>query len=250
LLTQLQYRILKWIAPGEPTHMSGAAYATKSKIKTLLGDGIFERLRGRDVLDYGCGEGAEAIEIAQAGARSVLGVDIRPKVLQRAIESAAKAGPPASERCSFESRTRGTWDAVISLDAFEHFAHPEQILGEMFQLLRPGGRVYASFGPTWYHPLGAHMCSVFPWAHLVFSESALMCWRADLRSDGATRFCEAEGGLNQMSIARFERLVRASEFELEDLYCAPIRKLRPLHFRLTREFTTAVVRATLLKPLV
>ena len=250
MLTELQYRILKWIAPGEPTHMSGATYATKSKLTALLGNRIFENLRGLDVLDYGCGNGTEAIEIAQAGARSVLGIDIRPKVLQRAIETAAKAGPPASERCSFDTRTRGTWDAVISLDAFEHFTHPKHVLKEMFQLLRPGGRVYMSFGPIWYHPLGGHMCSVFPWAHLVFSEAALMRWRADLRSDGATRFCETEGGLNKMTIAQFEQLVRTSEFELEDLYCAPIRNLRAIHFRFTREFTTAVVRATLLKPLV
>jgi hypothetical protein len=48
-----------------------------------------------------------------------------------------------------------------------------------------------------------------------------------------------------MTIARFERLVSASPFILERLETVPIRRLAPLHNRLTREFTTAIVRAEL-----
>jgi SAM-dependent methyltransferase len=134
---------------------------------------------------------------------------------------------------------------VVTLDAFEHFADPAAILETMHTLLKPGGRVVASFGPTWYHPLGGHLFSMFPWAHLLFSETALIRWRANIRHDGATRFSEVEGGLNQMTIARFERLVSASQFRIEALDTVPIRALRPLHCRLTREFTTAIVRTTL-----
>jgi hypothetical protein len=67
-----------------------------------------------------------------------------------------------------------------------------------------------SFGPTWHHPYGGHLFSVFPWAHLIFSEKALTRWRSDLRDDGATRFGEVAGGLNQMTIRRFEELVADS----------------------------------------
>jgi hypothetical protein len=72
-----------------------------------------------------------------------------------------------------------------------------------------------------------------------------MRWRADIRSDGATRFSEVEGGLNQITIARFERLVSASQFRIEALETVPIRTLSPIHSRLTREFTTAIVRTKL-----
>ena len=78
----------------------------------------------------------------------------------------------------------------------------------MFDLLKPGGLLIASFGPTWYHPLGGHLVSVFPWAHLIFSETALMGWRSGIRADGAKRFHEVEGGLNQMTIRRFEQLAQ------------------------------------------
>ncbi len=96
-------------------------------------------------------------------------------------------------------------EVIVSLDSFEHFGDPAGVLAVMHDLLKPGGVIIATFGPTWYHPLGGHLFSVFPWAHLLFSEQALIRWRADIRSDGATRFGEVEGGLNQMTIARFER---------------------------------------------
>ena len=69
-------------------------------------------------------------------------------------------------------------DAIVSIDAFEHFSNPASALKTMHAMLNPGGRVYVSFGPTWYHPLGGHLFSVFPWAHLLFSETAL-CVRGD-----------------------------------------------------------------------
>ena len=73
----------------------------------------------------------------------------------------------------------------------------------------------------------------------------MLRWRNDIRSDGAKRFSEVEGGLNQMTIGRFERLVQASPFKLIHLETVPIRPLRRLHTRLTREWTTAIVRCVL-----
>lgn len=141
-------------------------------------------------------------------------------------------------------------DSVISIDTFEHFADPAGALETIYRLLKPGGECLISFGPTWYHPLGGHLFSVFPWAHLILSEQALMLWRAAFKHDGATRFGEVEGGLNRMTIRRFERLVATSSFaSTVGFETVPIRRLRLLHNRLTREFTTAIVRCRLVKRL-
>lgn len=226
--------------------MNGSVYEHRSKLMVLLGEQFLSELRGLSVIDFGCGEGEEAIEMARAGASRVFGLDIRPEVLQRAANRAQEAG--VADRCRFGTACTERADVVVSIDSFEHFADPAGVLHQMFDLLAPGGRVYASFGPTWYHPLGGHLFSVFPWAHLVFSEAALLRWRSDIRSDGATRFSEVAGGLNQMSIRRFEQIVQRSRFRLDLLEAVPIRKLRPLHSRLTREWTTAIVRAKLSKP--
>lgn len=247
LFDRLQYRLLRVIAPGEPTHMSGSAYAGRSKLEVLLGQEILESVRDRDVIDFGCGEGAESVELAQRGAR-VLGIDNRESVLEVARSRARQAG--VEHRCQFATKADEPVDIVVSIDSFEHFADPAAILHIMHALLRPGGSVVASFGPTWFHPYGGHLFSVFPWAHLLFTERALLQWRSHIRSDGARTFSEVEGGLNQMTIRRFERLVSASPFSTGQLELVPIRKLRRLHNALTREFTTAVVRARLRKAIV
>jgi SAM-dependent methyltransferase len=243
LLTDVQYRLLKRIAPTEPTHLSGEAYAGKSKLKVLLGERLFEECRGKDVFDFGCGSGAEAVELAEV-ARSIYGLDIIPRLLEEARKHAARRGVGRS--CTFSTELPvEKFDLIVSLDSFEHFGDPAAVLQAMFDLLRPSGKVITSFGPTWYHPYGGHLFSVFPWAHLLFSEPALIRWRSDIRSDGASHFHEVEGGLNKMTIGRFERLVRASPLTLESIETVPIRRLERLNVRVTREFTTAIVRAVL-----
>lgn len=245
MLTELQYRLLRKIAPDEPRGMDGSAYEGKSKLRITLGDDMLALIRNKVVIDFGCGEGLETLDLVRQGASSVIGLDIRNSVLDKAARNAEAAG--LNERCVFSTSTDVKADVIVSLDAFEHFEDPAGVLGIMHGLLKPNGVVIASFGPTWYHPLGGHMFSVFPWAHLLFAEEALIRWRAHIRSDGATRFSEVEGGLNQMTIGRFERLVRASGFRFEALDTVPIRKLRFVHCKLTREFTTAIVRTKLVR---
>jgi SAM-dependent methyltransferase len=238
------YRMLRSISrTGQTQYCDGSAYRDGSKIEILFGSTIWSQLTDKVVIDFGCGEGGDAIEAAQHGARRVIGLDIRESLLRQAREAAERAG--VSAQCSFVTATTEKADVILSVDAFEHFTDPSAVLRTMRSLIKDGGCVIAVFGPTWYHPLGGHLFSVFPWAHLVFTEKALIRWRADFKSDGATRFSEVEGGLNQMTIRRFERLVAESDFELEEFEAVPIRRLSMLCNQLTREFTTAIVRCKL-----
>jgi len=246
MFTALQYYLLTRIAPVEPRTMDGTAYSGKSKLQISLGSDLLDLIRDKTVIDFGCGEGDQCLELARYGARKVIGIDIRNDLLQAAAQKAVAAG--LDDRCEFRNSTDTRTDVIVSLDSFEHFADPAAVLDSMYNLLQPGGLALISFGPTWYHPLGGHLFSVFPWAHLIFSESALIRWRSRIRNDGATRFSEVEGGLNQMTVARFEKLARQSRLELRTIETVPIRKLHRLHSRITREFTTAVVRASLMKP--
>jgi SAM-dependent methyltransferase len=116
-------------------------------------------------------------------------------------------------------------EVIVSLDSFEHFAEPGDVLQTMYSLLEPGGCVFVSFGPTWYQPLGGHLFSVFPWAHIVLEEDALIRWRAQFQTDGAMKFGEVEGGLNQITIRRFGEILRTSPFIVEELELVPIRRL-------------------------
>lgn len=245
MLIEAQYKLLKKICPGEPSGMDGSAYAGKSKMRVLLGNRFMDQLRGKRVIDFGCADGFETLEIARSGAARVIGIDMREHMLAKGRDLARQAG--FEDKCEFATATAEKADYVITIDAFEHFDDPPAILEVMYDLLVPGGSVLVSFGATWYHPLGGHLFSVFPWSHLIFSEKALLRWREDIRDDRPTKFSEIEGGLNQMTIARFERIVRESKFEMADFELSPIRQFKPIHNRLTREFTTSVIRCKLLK---
>jgi SAM-dependent methyltransferase len=246
LVAAAQYQVLTSIAP-RPNQNRGADASRYAKLETLLGRDTLDSLCGKIVIDFGCGEGHEAIEVACAGAKRVIGVDCRESVLEIARRNARAAG--VDSICHFASCLNEMADVVISIDAFEHFENPAGVLAQMSQLLRPLGEVLISFGPTWYHPRGGHLFSFFPWAHLLFSEAALIRWRQDFKSDGARRFSEVDGGLNQMTIARFVQLVNATDFSVEKMETVPIRALRFLHNRLTREFTTSIVRCRLTLPI-
>lgn len=243
----LGYRLLKRINPGGARdNCSGDGYAGRSKIEVLFDKSVWSDVQGKTVVDFGCGTGTEAIEIARRGARRVIGLDIRESVLAAGREAAMSAG--VSDRCVFATRTDEKADVIFSLDAFEHFDDPAHILGVMRDLVKDDGCALVVFGPTWYHPFGGHLFSVFPWAHLLFTEHALIRWRADFKNDGATKLSEVEGGLNQMTIRRFETLVARSDWMFKSLECVPIRQARQLHLpanALTREFLTSVVRCSL-----
>src|SRR6267378_2619396 len=76
------YRLLKRISPiGDGSSMDGSAYLDKSKLETLLGPTIWDDIADQVVIDFGCGEGAEAIEMARRGARRVIGVDIQERLI-------------------------------------------------------------------------------------------------------------------------------------------------------------------------
>jgi SAM-dependent methyltransferase len=245
MVNALQVRLLNWIAPSMPA-VAASDYVRRSSIESVL-PGIADRVAGKVVFDFGCGGGSDAIHLAQLGAARVTGIDIQERWLVRARKRALEAGL-SEDRCAFAASTPDRAGVIVCLDSFEHFADPAEALRQMYALLRPGGSLLMSFGGGWYHPRGGHSFSVFPWAHLLFSERALIQWRSRHKSDGATRFSEIAGGLNQMTLRRFERLVRESAFQIVSLEYVPIRRTRWLHNRLTREFLTALVRCELMRP--
>ena len=87
---------------------------------------------------------------------------------------------------------------------------------------------------------------MFPWAHLVFTEQALLRWRKSFHpKQKAARI--ADCGLNKMTIRRFQRTVADSPFRFADFEMRPIRGIRVLTLPVLREFGTAVVRCTLVR---
>jgi 2-polyprenyl-3-methyl-5-hydroxy-6-metoxy-1,4-benzoquinol methylase len=93
--------MLKAIAGRKPA--GETAFAGKSKLLTQLGQQFMRSVVGPVVIDYGCCEGHECIELAKMGLSRVIGIDIRENVLNKARINAAAAG--VSDVCEFTTNT-------------------------------------------------------------------------------------------------------------------------------------------------
>jgi len=71
----------------------------------LLGEAALRELRGLRVLDFGCGDGAECIELAKLGASTVFGLDMQSHLLEAARERAR--AEQLTDRCQFGEKFDG-----------------------------------------------------------------------------------------------------------------------------------------------
>ena len=202
-----------------------------------------DALRGHRVLDFGCGTGGMSLLAARLGAASVDGVDLRANEIAIARsrlacptdQTDAPRAPIAfhvatdAARIDFPDQR---FDRILCFDALEHIMRYREILREWHRILRPSGRVliaWQPFGHPWGHHLSARL--PLPWVHLIFPPQALVeaCdlifdmpeyrprpW--DYDEDGRLKPRDGEtpnpGGINRVSMRRFERLFRAQEFRI------------------------------------
>ncbi len=238
---KLGYTILKIIAPRKEGVQTES---NELKLEQFFGDDIFETVANKTIIDFGCGDGGQAVEMAKRSPTThVIGLDIQKHRLEKGTKKAQELS--VADRCKFLTSTDELADIVISKDAFEHFSDPLEILENMSRLIKPNGYVLASFGPTWLHPYGGHLFSVFPWSHLIFTEKSQILWRSDFKSDGATKFSEVDGGLNQLTINKFEKIVQQSPFSFDWLETIPMREMTLFKTKFLREIGASLVRCKL-----
>lgn len=120
----------------------------------------------------------------------------------------------------------------------------------MRNLVKPGGKVIITFAEPWFSPRGHHMDGFtrLPWVNLLFPEGDVMAVRSLYRDDGATRYEDVEGGLNRMTVGRFERLMSRSGMQVESLRLFSVKGL-PIVTRVPvlRELLTAACSVVLVK---
>src|SRR5262249_28261482 len=94
IITALQYQALRRIRPTGESHLTGGVYLKNgkpAKLDMLVG-GLLGSVRGKVVIDFGCGDGQEAVAIASRGAARVVGLDLNTELLERARRRAEAAG--------------------------------------------------------------------------------------------------------------------------------------------------------------
>ncbi|MCI4330762.1 MAG: class I SAM-dependent methyltransferase [Thermoplasmata archaeon] len=107
-------------------------------------------VRGRDVLELGCGAARWSVALARRGARAV-GLDFSSAQLDRAQGVVAKSGARVRLiRASAEAVPirDGTFDLIFCDWGAMTFCDPQRTVPECARLLRPGGRlVFATASP-------------------------------------------------------------------------------------------------------
>jgi ubiquinone/menaquinone biosynthesis C-methylase UbiE len=96
---------------------------------------------GRDVLEVGCGTGLVLARIARF-ARSAVGVDLSPGMLERARERGLTVKEGSATALPFDSEQ---FDVTCSFKVLAHVPDIERCLSEMARVTRPGGMVLAEF---------------------------------------------------------------------------------------------------------
>jgi SAM-dependent methyltransferase len=233
--------------PGSPEFPGGTARTTIDNALDFLLKTVPDFLditRGAAVLDFGCGFGLQAAALARRGV-DVTGLDLPRDVFASSWRDLNASHPTLHLTTEPPART---FDVVYSCSSFEHFADPAAILARMREYTRPGGTVVISFAEPWYSPHGHHMDGITraPWVNLLFRERDVMAVRALYRTDGATRYEDVEGGLNRMTVARFEQLVRESGMRVRSLRLFAVKGLPIVtHLPVARELLTSACSAVL-----
>jgi N-acetylglucosaminyldiphosphoundecaprenol N-acetyl-beta-D-mannosaminyltransferase len=156
---------------------SYGSYAIKKRIEKI--DETLE-LKGKSVLDLGCGNGCYTAELARRAA-FVCGVDLQRPHLKEfrqpipRVEAAGENLPFASE----------TFDVVTMIEVLEHTRCDEEVLKECFRVMKPGG-LLVLFVPNKMYPFESHPCHIGSFA--IGPNIPLISWFPDFLRQ---RLCHA-----------------------------------------------------------
>ena len=134
--------------------------AGRNKMRGTLLSWLPEDLRGRRVLDAGCGTGALAVEAARRGA-DVVAIDLSPKL----VELARQRMPVSFAHGSLDFRSGdmldvklGTFDHVVAMDSVIHYETQDAVAALSRLAERTSTSIAFTFAPR--TPLLAIMISV------------------------------------------------------------------------------------------
>ena len=111
-------------------------------VQRIVGD-----LRGKRILDVGCGGGILSESMAASGAR-VTGIDLSDKALGVARLHKLESGADVEYRLvaaeTLAAESPGAYDVVTCMEMLEHVPEPASVVAAVATLVKPGGTVVIS----------------------------------------------------------------------------------------------------------
>lgn len=98
-----------------------------------------ELVAGKNVLDIACGVGYGSQMLAEAGAATVVGVDICPDTIDHAKTTYQSPGLTYVCENAENFKWHQKFECIVSFETIEHLPHPEKFLDNIRELLTPEG---------------------------------------------------------------------------------------------------------------
>jgi SAM-dependent methyltransferase len=140
---------------GDARAAAGKYYTAARAAKAAYGEALHRGAGNRDVLEYGCGRGSAAFDLASAGDR-VTGIDISTVGIDEARQRGEELGLSSSLRFErMDAERLDAPDAAFDLvcgSGILHHLDLDRALPEIRRVLRPGGRA-VFFEPLGHNPL-------------------------------------------------------------------------------------------------
>jgi SAM-dependent methyltransferase len=133
-------------ATGDSARPSDRFYEITEASSAQFRQRVLELARGADVLEYGCGLGSSAFDVAPI-ARHVSGIDISPVAIEHSRETCEAAGLLNVDFRVANAEATGFADASFDLivgSGILHHLNLDASYAELVRLLRPGGRAIFS----------------------------------------------------------------------------------------------------------
>lgn len=172
-------------------------------------------LKGKLVLDAGCGLGGKTVYYREQGCRRVVGLDRDIRYLHHAdaFRRSRTAGIDLVAGClSRLPFSDDAFDVIFLNDVVEHIREPLllSVLRECGRVVKPQGLICLEF-PPWQGPTAAHLYDYIriPWCQCLFSRQTLGEALGGFRLGpgyGQTSHQEDFQELNRMTGERFRRL--------------------------------------------
>jgi len=126
-------------------------YDTNKRLQVVYEELLTENLKGKKVLDAGCGTGWFSRAAVERGA-TVTSMDIGPGLLKQVAKKCKSTRVVGSiMEMPFKAKT---FDVVVTSEVIEHVPQPFEALKECYRVLKPGGTlVLTTPNRFWYFSL-------------------------------------------------------------------------------------------------
>jgi len=198
---------------------------------------------GKKILDVGCDlDGKLITEIHDKyQPLEVIGINLAAEPKQLSPNCRMEAGNIRHTRYS-----DNTFDVIVSASAFEHIHQLDLALQEIYRILKPGGFVYAGFGPIWSTCYGHHLWfvhqgqlinywnTILPaYCHLLMTPQQLFdhCvgQYGQALSEAIVQYVFFSKDQNQLFYEDYEHIIERSRFDVLYFKGYDYRELRALY---------------------